>query len=206
MTPRPILLLVLLLLAPGCQTQGEKMVESFSLTRKTVAEARQQVGQTILSLSALRSAPASAMKDSFHNYRDQVAKLEEEAADARRRAKEMREESDAHVKQWQDEMKTLKDPSIKATMEERREAVRTNYKLLEMYAQDVRTAFGPYLAGNKDIIQALSIDLSPAAIDSLAPSINRVLGDGQNLQQKLNLMQRALDNIANGVSPIGETS
>lgn len=201
-----VILVALLIVGPGCQTQGERMVESYSLTRKTVDEARQQVGQTILSLSALRAAPAPHMKDSFHRYRDEVAKLEEEGADARRRAKEMREEADAHVKQWQEEMKTLKDPTIKASMEDRREAVRTNYKLLQMYAQDVRTAYGPYLAGNKDIVQALSIDLSPAAIDSLAPSIDKVLRDGQSLQQKLQLMQRALDNIADGVSPIGSTS
>jgi hypothetical protein len=189
----------------GCSTQGEKMVESFALTRKTVDEARRQVDTTLVRLHALRSTPVPGLKDGFRSYKESVAKLEKEGVDARQRATAMREEADAHVKAWQKEMAELKDPTIKASMESRRQAVRTNFELLKMYAQDARKAYGPYLAGNKDIVQALTIDLSPAAIASLSPSIDKVLLDGKALQEKLAAMQLALTNIAMGVSPIGET-
>ena len=203
-TCRFAVLVVAVALAGGCSTQGEKMVESFERTRKTVDEAQGQVGATLVSLHALRSTPAPMLKDGFRDYKKEVEKLEEEGADARRRAQAMREEADAHVKAWQKEMATLKDPAVKASMEQRRQAVRSNFELLKMYAQDARKAYDPYLAGNKEIVRALSIDLSPAAISSLSPSIDGVLLNGKALQERLSAMQRALDNIAAGVSPLGE--
>jgi hypothetical protein len=73
-----------------------------------------------------------------------------------------------------------------------------------MYADDARKAYEPCLRRNKEIVQALSIDLSPAAITSLGPAIDSVMADGNTLKMKLAAMQHALNNIANGVSPIGE--
>jgi hypothetical protein len=72
-----------------------------------------------------------------------------------------------------------------------------------MYADDARKAYAPFLQGSKEISRALSIDLSPAAVTSLAPAMDRVAIDGQALQERLAAVQRALGNIANGVSPIG---
>ncbi len=50
---------------------------------------------------------------------------------------------------------------------------------------------------------ALSIDLSPAARSSLAKSMDKTAADGKTLKQKITAMQKALDNIAEGRSPIG---
>src|SRR4029078_9414715 len=101
-----LLALTMFAVAPagGCATQGEKMVQSFARTRESVSEAQRQVDTTLVSLQALRTAPASALKDTFRRYKDEVAKLEQEGADARFRAKAMQEEADMHVKAWEKEM------------------------------------------------------------------------------------------------------
>ena len=192
-------------LGGGCasKSQGEKMVESFSETRRTLGESRAHVGMTMLALQGVRMARAEDLEPAFRHYRESVVKLENEGNDARSRAKAMKEEADAHVKQWQEEMETIKDPAIKATLESRREAVSKNFKLIQMYAQDVRKAYGPFLQGNKDIVQALSIDLSPAAVTSLQTSLDRVMTNGKRLDERLWSMERALENIANGMSPLG---
>jgi hypothetical protein len=202
-----LLLIVAMTLAGGCapKTPGEKMVLSYEKTRETLAESQRHVALTQASLSSLPRTPPAALKDGFRHYKDTVEKLEKEGADAKRRAAAMKEESAAHIKAWQDEMKTIKDPTIKGSLESRREAVRTNFTLVQMYAEDARKAFAPCLQGNKDLVQALSIDLSPASLTSLAPSIDRVAADGEALQQRLWMMQRALDNIASGVSPLGNS-
>ena len=201
-----LLLALAMTLAGGCasQTPGEKMVESYEKTREALAESRKHVVQTRASLTSLPGTPPPALKDAYRSYKDAVSKLEKQGADAKRRAASMKEESAAHIKAWQDEMKTIKDPTIKASVGSRREAVRTNFTLIQMYAEDARKAYGPFLQGNKDVVQALSIDLSPASLTSLAPSIDRVAADGEALDQRLWMMQRALDNIANGSSPLGE--
>ena len=206
-TACPIFVLAVFALAMGggcaSKSQGEKMVESFSETRRTLGESRAHVGMAVVALQSIRTARPEDLEPAFRHYKDAVVQLENEGRDAKSRAKAMKEEADAHVKQWQEEMETIKDPAIKATLESRREAVSKNFKLIQMYAQDVRKAYGPFLQGNKDIVQALSIDLSPSAVNSLAASLDRVMTDGKRLDERLWSMERALDNIANGMSPLG---
>lgn len=198
---------LLVALAGGCasKTQGEKTVESYSHTRETLSASRRQVALTTSSLTSLRTTPPHAMKDAFRRYRDAVGQLEKEAADAKWRAQAMQEQSDAHIQAWQEEMRSIKDPTIKASVESRRDAVGTNFSLIRMYADDVRKAYEPFLQGNKDMVQALSLDISPAAINSLSDGIDKVVASGKVLDDKLWSMEHAMDNVANGKSPVGGT-
>jgi hypothetical protein len=200
-----VLLFAATMLAGGCsaQSRGEKMVQSFSKTRDMLVRAQSQVDMTLLTLNGLR-ANRGDLGGAFTRYKDSVAQLEKEGTNARRRAEAMKEESDAHIQAWQSEMESIKDPTIKANLQSRREAVRTNFNLVQMYAQDARKAYDPFLRGNKEIVQALSIDLSPAAISGLAPSMDRITAQGKALKEKIAAMQHAMDNMANGVSPLGE--
>jgi len=204
--PSILLLTLAITFAGGCasKTQGEKTVQSYMDTRQTLAESRRQVALTQATLASLQTTPPQALKDSFRRYRDVVGQLEKKGADAKWRAQGMKEQSDAHIQAWQEEMKTIKDPTIKASVDSRRNAVATNFKLLQMYAEDARKAYGPFLQGNKDVLAALSIDLTPAAITSLSPAIDKILADGKALDNKLWSMEHALDNIANGQSPLGD--
>jgi hypothetical protein len=202
----PLLLAVLAVAhAGGCSTssRGEKMVQSYARTREAVGEAQREVDTTIASLAALRTTRPELLPDAFRRYKDAVGRLEQEGKDAKKRAVAMQGESDTYIRAWQAEMETFKDPTVKATLESRRQAVRSNFKLLTMYADDARKAYGPFLQGSREVSRALSIDLSPAAVTGLAPAMDRVALDGQALQERLAAVQRALGNIANGVSPIG---
>ncbi len=201
----PLPLLLAIVLAAGCssQTQGQKMVESYAKTRDTLAESQTQVEITLAAMQHVRATPGERVHEAYRQYEDAVDALEKQAKDAAFRAKSMKEESDEHIRSWQEEMKSIKDRSIKASLESRRDAVRSNFKLIQMYADDVRKAYEPFVQGNRDIVQALSIDLSPAAISSLAGSMDRVVADGEMLTQKIALMQIAMTNIANGISPLG---
>lgn len=196
-------LLSALAMAGGCASTGEKMADSFSRTRTNVAESRSQVSDTLTALRIVRMARGDGVKDAYKHYKKTVEDLEKAGEEAKRRALALKEQSDTHIQAWQAEMKQIKDPGIKGTMESRREAVASNFALVQMYSEDARQAYAPFISGNKDIVQALSIDLSPAALPGLGPSIERVEADGTALDQKLWMLQRALDNIANGVSPLG---
>lgn len=187
----------------GCASQGEKMVASYTSTRETLTDSQRQVDGTIASLAGLRQTPPQALSDGFNRYKDQVTKLEHDAQQMKWRAEEMQTEQEQHIKAWQKEMESINDPTIKSSLESRRQAARSNFALVRMYADDVKKAYLPFVQRNKEMVKALSIDLSPAAINSLSAAIDQVLSDGMNLKQKLAAMQHAMDNIANGVSPIG---
>jgi hypothetical protein len=198
-----VLICLSVTLVGGCASTGEKAVQSFQTTKKTVDESENQIDLTIAALYRLRTAPAGNIKDAFAQYKENVVLLEEQGRKAKERAAAMKDEADAHITAWQKEMETIDDPQIKSTMESRRQAVRSNYQLVQMYADDARKAYEPFLKGNQQLVKAFSIDLSPAAVSSLAPSIDKVMADGEMLKQKIAALQRALGNITNGVSPLG---
>jgi hypothetical protein len=197
---------LILALPPGCSTasRGEKMMQGYSRTRETVADARTSVDAVIASLSALRTLPTSTLGDGFGSYKDAVAQLESAGESAEWRSGALEAETEEHIRSWQEEMSSIQDPTIKTSLESRRAAVRSNFKLVQMYAADARKAYEPFLRGNKDLVKALSIDLSPAAVSGLTPAIDRVLSDGNALRQRLAALDLALTNIANGISPLGE--
>jgi len=191
-------------LACGCSSQGEKMVQSYAQTRDTLADSRGQVDATLGLLNQLRMTQGDAIKDVFGRYKSEVSKLESQAQTSKWEAQSMKDDQELHIKSWEKEMASISDPTMNASMESRRKAVRSNFKLVQMYADDVRNAYGPFLSGNKQLVQALSIDLSPATIDGLSDSINRVLMDGGKLRERMMAMQQGLNNMANGISPLGQ--
>ena len=192
-------------LMAGCasaSSKGEKRVQGFAKTREVLDDSAAQVDATILAMNRLRGAPAG-LGETFARYKKAVEQLEKQGADAKWQAQAMKEQSDEHIRAWQEEMSSITDPKIKASLQSRRDAVKTNFALVQMYIDDVRKAYGPFLSGNTQMVQALSIDLSPATVSSLSEVMDRVTTDGVTLKQKIGLMQHALNNIANGLSPIG---
>ena len=128
-----VLIALSITLAGGCASTGEKAVQSFQTTKKTVDESESQIDLTIGALHRLRAAPAENIKDAFAQYKENVLLLEEQGRKAKERAAAMKDEADAHITAWQKEMETIDDPQIKSTMESRRQAVKSNYQLVQMY-------------------------------------------------------------------------
>lgn len=192
----------------GCASSsgGEKLASSYSRTRGHLATSQDQVDQTLTTLNSMRNTDPTNLSNAFKQYKKAVDGLEEKGKEARQLAAGMQENVDVNMMSWQKEMESIEDPSVKATVQSRRDAVRANYDQLKMYAQDARKAYEPFLKDNQDIVKALSISLSPAAVSDLASKMDRTAVDGQALKQKIAAMQRAMDNIARGQAPIGSPS
>ena len=194
----------LIALAVGCSTQGEKMVQSYSDTRDAVVEAQGQVDKTLAAMAALRTSPAQTIAGAFDEYKDQVEELEDQGHAAKERAAVMKADAEAHIKAWQKEQKDITDPQIKATLQSRQNAVRSNFAMLKMYADDVRKRYEPFLKRNQEMVQALSIDLSPKAVASFGPMMDKIMSEGMALKERMAAMERGLQNIADGEAPIGQ--
>src|SRR5688572_22887463 len=142
--PAAVLLLCVMLASAafGCssskkETRSQKMLEGFEQTKAALVEANYQVDATLTALMLVRQMSTTGganLNEAFTHYKDMVAQLEKQAEKARSRAQAMRENVDTNIMTWQQEMAKIKDPSIKASLEERQDAVRTNYNLVRMYA------------------------------------------------------------------------
>jgi hypothetical protein len=195
--------------AGGCASStggGEKIAESYSRTRGLLSSSQMQIDQTTQSMNSLRMTDPTNLNNAFGQYKKSVTALEKKGTDARRLAADLKENMDNNKLSWQKEMDSISDPTVKATAESRKAAVASNYDQLKMYAQDARRAFDTYLKGNQDIVKALQLNLSPAAVSDLSKSMEKTSADGAALKQKIAAMQHAMDNIAKGQAPIGSTA
>ena len=193
----------------GCASdhgQGQKVVEGFQQTQSDLNNAQQQVDSTLAALNVVQNAKGvENLNAAFNSYREQVQKLEKDGSAAKERARNMREQVNQNIWTWQKDMESVSDPTVKASLEARKEAVKTNFAQAQMYADDVRAAYEPFLQENKDIVKALSMSLSPGALPGLAPAMDKTRADGQALKQKIAAMQKALNNIEHGEAPIGKS-
>jgi len=198
-------LVVAALALTGCSSTsgGEKLADSYSRTRGHLTESQGQVDETLSALNGLRITNPTNLSNAFSQYKQAVAELEKKGAEAKELAAGMKQNMDANTKKWEKEMESIDDPTVKSSVESRRQAVRSNYDQLKMYAQDARAAYEPFLKDNQAIVKALSMNLSPAAVSGLSTSMDRAAADGKTLKEKIAAMQRAMDNIAKGQSATG---
>ena len=84
-------------------------------------------------------------------------------------------------------------------MEARRDAVRQNFAAVRAAAAEARQAYEPFIRGNKDLVQSMSINLTPALIPTLSPAMEQTRANGQVLKAKISALQKQLDNIAQGL-------
>ena len=118
----------------------------------------------------------------------------------------MRERQDEFIAKWQEEMATVKDPTLKSTLEQRREAVRANYERVRAAGQAVRDAYDPFVAKLDEIQKTLSIDLTPPTVTGIRSVIDSARKDGQTLKDRLGALQAELDRIEAGLSPTGKAA
>src|SRR4051812_30410944 len=150
---------VVAFLAGGCASTsgGEKLAESFSRTRGHLVASQTQINQTLASLNSLKITDSTNLNNAFSQYKKAVEGLEKKGNEARHLAEDLKDNIQMNTLTWQKEMETISDPTVKASVESRKNAVRSNYDQLKMYAQDARAAYEPFLKDNQDIIKALSI-------------------------------------------------
>jgi hypothetical protein len=196
------------LMGGGCAapSAGEKVAESYTKTRGHLASAQDQIDQTLSTMNSLRITNATNLSNAFSQYKSAVTGLEKKGAEAKQIATAMQENVDMNMQRWQKEMDSINDPTVKASVQSRRDAVSSNYDQLKMYAQDARKAYDPFVKKNQDIVKALSVNLSPGSVQSLATAMDQTVADGNALKQKIGAMQRAMDNMAKGQAPIGSAA
>jgi len=190
----------------GCSSSGrvkesEKAVEGFQNMQKGITKAQQQVDATLASLSQLQAG--GDLQKSYKSFSSQKKDLQKTAEEAKKRSASMRENMEEYVQKWEKEMGDMNDPSVRATLESRRQAVRTNFQKVRDAGTAARDAYQPFMAQLDEIERALAVDLNPATVTGMKPAFDKAQANGATLKQKLTDIQTQLNNISAGLSPTG---
>ena len=196
-------------LVAGCSSsgrvkEGSKAIEGFEKTRTELQKGQKEVDQSLAALNALSAG--GELRKSYGKFCDEVDDLQEAQQHAAKRAESMRDNMQAYVSKWQAEVSEMNDPTIKASLDQRRAAVSAKFDRVRAGAQPTRQAYDAYMAQLQEIRKALAVDLSPAALPGLKPAMDKARAQGQTLKQNLASMQRELDDMLKGISASGSAS
>lgn len=175
--------------------RSAKAVSGLRDTREELAAARTQVDKTQAALDRLQTAPADRRLE-FDAYKEQVKAIESQAKSIAERTADMQSRGAEYQQKWAADAAQLSDPSLKANVQSRAAKVRGRYVIIAAKGQAARAAYQPYIRDLTDVQTFLSGDLSPAAVQSAGPVIQKARADGQLLKQKLDDLSGELDSVA----------
>jgi chromosome segregation ATPase len=192
------------LVATGCSSSGrasesEQAVDSMKGLEAKLDQAKAEVNQSMAALDGLSAG--GDLQKSYSTYNKEVAQLEAAGKSAAARGQSMRQKREAYIAKWDAEVQQMQNPDVKASMQQRKQAILDNYDKLKASAEEVKGAYGPYLKDLKEIQKALSLDLSTAGVQSLQPSIAKAKQNGQVLNQKIDAFSAQLKDVMAGTSP-----
>jgi hypothetical protein len=190
--------------AAGCASSGrvkesERAVQSMEQVHTRVVKAKDDVAKIVTLLGQIEQG--GDLRKPFKSYTAAVDQMREDGETAAKRADSMRERREEYLAKWQDEAETIQNPAVREGMEERRQRVRNEYDRLARLAEEVRTAYQPFLRDIEDVQKALSIDLTAAGVQAIKPAITAAKGDGTALIAKLDEAARALNEFLGKMSP-----
>jgi hypothetical protein len=193
-------------LAIGCAsssktTQTSKTIESLSSMKASVASAQAQVDRVTGSMNSI--AAGNDLENSYKSFKAQVAELRQSGDRAAARAAAMQEKQDEYIATWQKDIESSQDPAVKATLEQRKATVRTNYESAKNAGQAVRQAYGPLNAKLTDIQKSLSNSLTPQSVAQIRSVLDQAQSEARELKNRLGTFGAALDRMQAGLATSG---
>lgn len=190
----------------GCSSSGrmdesEKAIDSMTDVQDQLAVAKAKVTRVDAALDGLTTG--GDLQKEFSEYTDALDDLQSAVADAKEQGQEMRDHRKAYLDRWQEEADNMQNADVKASLDARRQKVADEFDKVHSLAEDVRTAYEPYMQDCLDIKKALSIDLTPEGAQALAPSITKAKAGGVTVIQKLDALSAEMDSAVGKMSPAG---
>ena len=183
----------------GRATESEQTIDSMKGLQAKLDQAKSEVTQSMVSLDGLSAG--GDLQKSYSAFNKEVADLESAGKAAAARGQSMRQKREAYMAKWDAEVEQMQNPDVKASMQQRKQVVVENYDKLKTSAEEVKSAYSPYLKELKAIQKALSLDLSTAGVQALAPSIAKAKESGQALNMKIDAFSAQLKDVMAGISP-----
>jgi len=117
---------------------------------------------------------------------------------------EMNARGKDYFDEWQKDGDKYKNPAIQQLSEQRQQELADIYGQIARNSLGVKEAFQTYVSDAKQVLNYLSNDLTPKGIESIAPTSQKVIYDGDNLKYSIKYVQTAIDRARVEMSQTGK--
>ncbi|MBT1072401.1 hypothetical protein [Pelotalea chapellei] len=191
----------------GCATTGMQRSEKTGTTMKTVESDIQQaviqVNLTDSSLEDLIRPGQLDVKKSFETYSKNVDTLENQGKRLFQHSDKMRAQGKEYFEEWQKQGNSYTNPEIQTLSEQRRAELGAVYGNISDSSVGVKGAFKTYLTDIKEIRNYLLNDLTPKGIDTITPSAQKAIKDGDNLKDSIKPVLAAIGSARSELAQSG---
>jgi hypothetical protein len=203
--PAAALFTAALALFGSCATKpntysGPAPREDLAEYRQVASDAQKVVLATLASLdrtTAQTPCPPRAIK----GFSKDVQRLEVDSFRIRARAQAIRTRGEAYFEQWQEHLRSVKDPVARQLAEDRREHLQERFAHIRLTTQQARDVFQPFLAGLHRVRNGLQSNPAAASADSMKGLIRTTRENGQKVETSLDAILGELDAIAAMLKP-----
>lgn len=168
--------------------------------RQIASEARKLVQATLASLDRT-VAQTPCPPRVFKAFSKDVQRLEVDSFKIRARAQAIRARGEAYFEQWQEQLRSVKDPVARQLAEQRRDRLQERFTQIRLDSQQTREAFQPFMAGLRHLRNGLENDPALAGTASMKELIRSTRDNGQKVQTGLAAILGELDAVAAILKP-----
>lgn len=187
----------------GCQDKAP--VKESRKAVSSMKETYDYLGRAMNELEGVRSLldrlpTTNDLPGWYKDYTSRVAEMAEAGNRARDRWQDMKARGQEYIAKWEQEAAAVQDPQVKETMEQRKQRVTAGYESAIAIAQELRDSYQPYYAELQALQKALKVDLTPANVKALGPSIEKAKANGATVAAKLDALGKELDKLSGRMS------
>jgi molecular chaperone DnaK (HSP70) len=184
------LLLSSLAVFAACQSSGGHTEVEATSSRmdslKTNAETlKTEAATAAASLNDLVAKAETDPKPAFDKYTKDAKAVEATYNAAASRLAEVRTEADKLFKSWEEKSKTITDPDLQKSSEERRAKLRKSLEEVGKVTQEALDETKGFVATNTDLVKYLGQDLTPAGIKAASDKAKKQSKAADEIGEKL---------------------
>ncbi len=186
-------------------SRSAKAVGTMEETHAGLTEVRIQVDKTLASLRDVMSAGPDQLRPSFTKYSKNVDRLKADAAQTKKRFRDMREKRNDYLLAWEKEQGGVRDAELRQLGQTRRTEVKANLDRAVEALNVASETFDPLLSDLGDVQKVLGNDLTPAG-QSLVANTAVVQGSnekGNRVEESIDIALASLANVASQLSSTG---
>ncbi len=190
----------------GCASsgyqKGEKTASHLESTAAEIELGKARVQIALDTLNDLMQKPSEDLRPQYKAFSSAVSKVAATARRVNAKAEAMAAAGQAYAAKWDEQMATIASPDIRARSEARKAAVMASLAQVQTEYQQTKASFNPFLADLEDIDKALSLDLTPAGVDSLADEARKANAQGADLIKSLDALTTDFRDLGAKLSPL----
>jgi hypothetical protein len=114
-----------------------------------------------------------------------VSKLDSLAKSAGSSATKMQQMGAAYFQKWDEQLSQIQNEEIRNQSAERKAAMIKQFEATKASYDAARAAYNPFVANLRDIRTAISTDLTPAGVQAIAKSMDKVNSQAAEVQKTM---------------------